>query len=103
MEEYAKSGLRPKYRLASKISFASWKKYLIIIDFGAIQKYKINIDTIITLPSRNLKLRFINISDASDRRFLVFIKIPEISHLRFKPRNLVKINFIPKIDIRIDN
>jgi hypothetical protein len=73
------------------------------MDFGIIQKYKANTDTIIILPSRNFKLRFINISDTNDRRFLIFIKIPEISYLRFKFRNLIKIIFVPKIDIHTDN
>jgi hypothetical protein len=101
--EYVKFGLRLKYRFASKVSFAFWKKYFVIIDFGAIQKYEINIDIIIIFLLRDFKLRFINISDISDRRFLVFIEIPEISHLRFKSKDLVKINFASKIDIRIDN
>jgi hypothetical protein len=73
------------------------------MNFGIIQEYKINTDIIITLPSRNFKLRFINISDINNRRFLIFIKTPKISYLRFKFKNLIKINFAPKIDIRIDN
>jgi hypothetical protein len=64
------------------------------MNFGTIQEYKINTDIIITLLSRDLKLRFINILNANDRRFLIFIEVPEISYLRFKSRNLVKINFV---------
>jgi hypothetical protein len=73
------------------------------MNFGAIQEYEANTDIMILLLSRDLKLRFMNIPNINDRRFLVFIEIPEISYFRFKSRNLIKINFVPKIDIRIDN
>jgi hypothetical protein len=47
-------------------------------------------------------LRFIDIFDVSDRGFLIFIEIPEILYLRFEIGNLIKINFVSKIDVRID-
>jgi hypothetical protein len=73
------------------------------MNFGVIQEYEINTYIIIIFFSRNFKLRFIDIPDISDRRFLIFIKASEILYLRFKFKNLIKINFAPKIDIRINN